>query len=58
MTNKAQELKGRAKEAGEKGTGDKDLEAKGKADQLKAHSREAGADVKKTARKVSNTLSR
>jgi uncharacterized protein YjbJ (UPF0337 family) len=58
VSNKTQELKGRAKEAGGKLTGDRDLELSGKADQVQAHSKNAGAAVKKSARKARDTLAR
>jgi len=58
VSNKAQEVKGRTKEAAGKSTGDRSLEARGKGDQLKAHSKQAAADLKKSARKAKQTLSR
>jgi uncharacterized protein YjbJ (UPF0337 family) len=44
--NKAQEMKGQAKEKTGKATGDKDLEAEGQADQVKGNLKDAGEKVK------------
>jgi uncharacterized protein YjbJ (UPF0337 family) len=44
--NKAQEMKGQAKEKTGKATGDKDLEAEGQADQVKGNLKNAGEKVK------------
>ena len=46
MSNKADELKGKAKEAGGSLTGDDDLKNEGKADQAKADLKDAGEKVK------------
>ena len=44
--NSGQQAKGKLKEAAGKATGDKDLRAKGKADQTKASLKQAGEKVK------------
>jgi uncharacterized protein YjbJ (UPF0337 family) len=44
--NKAQEMKGQAKEKTGKATGDRDLEAEGQADQVKGNLKNAGEKVK------------
>jgi uncharacterized protein YjbJ (UPF0337 family) len=44
--NKAQEMKGQAKEQAGKATGDRDLEAEGQADQAKGNLKNAGEKVK------------
>ncbi len=44
--NKLQDLKGKAKEAAGKATGNEELEGKGKADQTKAAGKDAGEKVK------------
>ncbi len=44
--NKADELKGHAKEHTGKATGDRDLEAEGKGDQMGADLKQAGEKVK------------
>lgn len=46
IENKAEELKGQAKEAWGEVTDDKRLEAEGKADQVKANLKQAGEKVK------------
>jgi len=46
LGNKAEELKGKAKEHAGKATGDKDTEAEGKTDQGKADLKQAGEKVK------------
>lgn len=56
--NKVQETKGRVKEAAGKATGNQKLKMRGKADQLKAHTQQAGADVRKAGRRVKDTLDR
>jgi uncharacterized protein YjbJ (UPF0337 family) len=62
MTNKisakASELKGKAKEAAGKATGDRSLEGRGKTEQVKGHAKGAVSDVKKAARKVKGTVTR
>ena len=45
-SNKAEELKGGAKETAGKVTGDKDLEAEGKSDQVKGNLKQAGEKIK------------
>lgn len=46
IDNKADELKGQAKEHTGKATGDRDLEAEGKGDQMGADLKQAGEKVK------------
>lgn len=58
MAGKTQELKGRAKQAAGKATGDRTLEVRGKADELKGQTKQAGAAVKRAARKATKTVSR
>jgi uncharacterized protein YjbJ (UPF0337 family) len=58
LTTQAQEMKGKAKEAIGEATDDEGLEARGKADQVKAASKRAGTEVKNAARKAKDTLSR
>jgi uncharacterized protein YjbJ (UPF0337 family) len=48
-SNKAQELKGKAKEAAGSATGNKDLETKGKSDQAKSALKDVGEKVKEAA---------
>jgi uncharacterized protein YjbJ (UPF0337 family) len=57
-TNKAQETKGKVKEAIGKATDDKGLETRGKTDQVKAVSTRVGTEVKDAARKAKDALSR
>ena len=56
--NESQNLKGKAKEAVGKVTGNKNLEAKGKVDQAKASAKGAGEKVKDAAAKVKGTIKR
>jgi len=58
VSNRAQQLAGRVKEAGGKATADRSLETRGKADQLKAESKQAGTNLRKTARKAKSILAR
>jgi uncharacterized protein YjbJ (UPF0337 family) len=46
IDNKADELKGKAKEGVGSATGDKDLETEGQADQAKGHVKQAGEKIK------------
>jgi uncharacterized protein YjbJ (UPF0337 family) len=46
LDNKAEELKGQAKETTGKATGDEQLEAEGKSDQTGANLKQAGEKVK------------
>lgn len=55
-SNKAQDLKGKGKEAAGKATGDKDLERKGKADEVKSAAKDAGEKVKDTASKAKDAI--
>jgi uncharacterized protein YjbJ (UPF0337 family) len=45
-SNRAQELKGKVKEAAGRAIGDDELRAKGKADQMKGNLKQAGEKVK------------
>ena len=58
VATQAQEKKGKAKEVIGKATDDKGLEARGKADQVKAVSKRAGTEVKNAVRKAKDTVSR
>jgi uncharacterized protein YjbJ (UPF0337 family) len=46
ISNKAEELKGKGKEAAGKATDDKELEAEGHADQVKGNLKQAGEKIK------------
>lgn len=46
VSNKAEDLKGKAKEAGGKVTDDEELEAEGKTDQKKASVKDVGEKIK------------
>ena len=54
--NKAEELKGRAKEAVGDATDNESLEAEGKVDQSSAHGKQAGENVKDALREASTAL--
>ncbi len=56
--NKAEELKGKGKESTGKATGDRDLEAEGKADQASGKVKQAGEHVKDAAKDVKDGLTR
>ncbi|GAC1383416.1 MAG: hypothetical protein NVSMB48_16630 [Marmoricola sp.] len=57
LENKAEDLKGRAKEAAGSLTGDHDLKAEGKGDQAKAGIKDKVADVKdKVEEKIDDIL--
>ncbi|AUH67591.1 MULTISPECIES: CsbD family protein [Gordonia] len=56
MSNKADELKGKAKEAGGSLTGDDDLKNEGKADQAAAAVKKGVEEVKDAAAKVKDKL--
>ena len=58
LANKAQAAKGRIKETAGKTTGDRSLEARGKADQLKAHTKQLGSEVTRAVRKAKGTVAR
>jgi len=45
-SNKAQEIKGRAKESAGAATGNRDLQAEGQADQVKGNLKQAGEKLK------------
>lgn len=55
-SHKAEEIKGKAKTAAGKASGDKSLEAEGKADVVQAEGKQAGDDVKNTTRGVADSL--
>jgi uncharacterized protein YjbJ (UPF0337 family) len=52
IKNKAQELKGKAKEAGGKQTDDPDLELEGKADQASGNLKQTGEKIKDAAKNL------
>ncbi|MGH3902530.1 MAG: CsbD family protein [Pseudonocardiaceae bacterium] len=52
ISNKAEELKGKGKEATGKATDDEQLEAEGKGDQGKANIKQAGEKVKDAAKNI------
>ncbi|MBZ5738059.1 CsbD family protein [Nocardioides mangrovi] len=54
--NKVDELKGQGKESAGKATGDRDLEAEGKADQMGAKVKNAGEHLKDAAKDVKDGL--
>ena len=54
--NKVDELKGQGKESAGRATGDRDLEAEGKADQAGAKVKNAGEHVKDAAKDVKDGL--
>ena len=51
VSNKAEEFKGKGKEAGGKATDDPELQAEGKADQKKAKLKDVGEKVKDVFKK-------
>ena len=55
-SNKAQDLKGKGKEAVGSATGNRDLRTKGKSDQTKAALKDAGENIKDAASKVKNAV--
>jgi len=55
-SNEAQDLKGKAKEATGKLTGDKDLEREGKSDQAKSAVKDVDEKVKDAATKVKDVI--
>ncbi|MFZ2173852.1 MAG: CsbD family protein [Rhodococcus sp. (in: high G+C Gram-positive bacteria)] len=55
-SNKAEDLKGQAKETTGKATGDKDLRDEGKADQASSAVKDAGEKVKDAASNLKNKL--
>jgi uncharacterized protein YjbJ (UPF0337 family) len=54
--NKIDDVKGQGKESAGKATGDRDLEAEGKADQTGAKVKQAGEHVKDAAKDVKDGL--
>jgi len=56
--NKIDELKGQGKETTGRATGDRDLEAEGKADQTGAKVKDAGEHVKDAAKDVKDGLTK
>lgn len=57
-SNKAQDLKGKVKEAAGKATGNDKLEAKGKTDQAKSAVKDVGENVKDAVGKVKDAVKR
>jgi uncharacterized protein YjbJ (UPF0337 family) len=57
-SNRAQDTKGRVKEAAATLTGNRDLKNKGKTDQAKAASKNRGEDLKDAAHKVKDAVTR
>ena len=57
-SNRAQDAKGRVKEAAGSITGNRDLKNKGKTDQAKAGLKNAGEDLKDAADKVKDAVTR
>ena len=55
-SNKAQDIKGKVKEAAGKATGNERLESKGKSDQTKSALKDAGEQVKDAARNVKDAV--
>ena len=55
-SNRAQDAKGRVKEAAGSITGNRDLKNKGKTDQAKAGLKNAGEDLKDAGHKVKNAV--
>ena len=55
-SNKAQDIKGKVKEAAGKATGNDNLRSKGKADQAKSSLKDAGEKVKDAGRKVKDAV--
>ena len=56
--NKVDELKGQGKESAGKASGDRDLEAEGKADQAGSKVKQAGEHVKDAAKDVKDGLTK
>ena len=56
--NKVEDLKGQGKESAGKATGDRDLEAEGRADQTEGKVKQAGEHVKDAAKDVKDGLSK
>lgn len=54
--NKVDELKGQGKESAGKATGDRDLEAEGKGDQMGASVKQAGEHIKDAAKDVKDSF--
>jgi uncharacterized protein YjbJ (UPF0337 family) len=57
-SKRAQDAKGRMKEAAGSITGNRDLKNKGKADQVKAASKNRGEDLKDAVHKVKDAVAR
>ncbi len=57
-SNEAQDLKGKAKEAAGKLTGNEDLEGEGKSDQAKSAVKDVGEKVKDVGEKVKEAASK
>lgn len=56
--NKIDELKGQGKESAGRATGDRDLEAEGRADQTEGKVKQAGEHVKDAAKDVKDGLTK
>jgi uncharacterized protein YjbJ (UPF0337 family) len=56
ISNKAEEVGGKAKEAVGDATDNRDLEAEGKLDQTEAHGKQAGENVKDALREASRAV--
>ena len=56
--NKVDELKGQGKESAGRATGDRDLEAEGKADQTEGKVKQAGEHVKDAAKDVKDGVTK
>jgi len=56
--NKAEQVKGQGKESAGRATGDRDLEAEGRADQTEGKVKQAGEHVKDAAKDVKDGLSK
>ena len=56
--NKVDELKGQGKESAGRATGDRDLEAEGKADQTEGKVKQAGEHVKDAAKDAKDGLTK
>ena len=56
ISNKAEELGGKAKEAAGDATDNHSLEAEGQADQTAAHGKQAGENVKDALREAGNAV--
>ena len=55
VRNKSEETKGKLKETTGRATGDKDLEAEGRADRTKGSAKQAGEKLKDAAKGITGT---